>query len=136
MKRRRRVACAAALVVLAATLVHDAVAATAIRHARPLVVLVLAGVIAVALLTLAPRIRSWVVALGAGIAAGGGLATLVSGLAWAGGVPDPLVRGGIAFNLADVAIAVGDAVLVAGACAHAWRNRARLSQPVSIYERA
>lgn len=132
MKRRRRLACAAALVVLAATLAHDAVAATAIRHARPFLVLVLAGVVAVALLALAPRIRSWVVALGAGVAAGGALATLVSGFAWAGGVPDPLVRGGVAFNLADIAIAVGDALLVAGVCVHAWVNRTRLTHPVSL----
>jgi lipoprotein signal peptidase len=132
VRRRRRLACAAALVVLASTLVHDAVAATAIRHARPFFVLVLAGMLAVALLALAPRIRSWVVALGSGVAAGGALATLVSGFAWAGGVPDPLVRGGVAFNLADVAIAVGDALLVVGVCVHAWTNRARLTQPVSL----
>jgi lipoprotein signal peptidase len=132
VKRRRRLACVAALVVLVATLVHDAVASTAIRHARPSFVLVLAGGVAVALLALAPRIRSRVVALGAGVAAGGALATLVSGFAWAGGVPDPLVRGGIAFNLADVAIAVGDALLVAGVCVHAWTNRAQLTQPVSL----
>jgi lipoprotein signal peptidase len=132
VRRRRRLACAAALVVLAATLVDDAVATTAIRHARPFVVLVLAGVLAVALLVLAPRIHSWVVALGAGVAAGGALATLVSGFAWAGGVPDPSVRGGVAFNLADLAIAVGDALLVAGVCAHAWTNRARLTQPLAI----
>jgi lipoprotein signal peptidase len=132
VKRRRRLACAAALVVLVATLVHDAVASTGIRHARPSFVLVLAGVVAVALLALAPRIRSRVVALGAGVAAGGALATLVSGFAWAGGVPDPFVRGGIAFNLADVAIAVGDALLVAGVCVHAWTNRAQLTQPVSL----
>jgi lipoprotein signal peptidase len=132
VKRRRRLACVAALVVLVATLVHDAVASTAIRHARPSFVLLLAGGVAVALLALAPRIRSWAVALGAGVAAGGALATLVSGFAWAGGVPDPLVRGGIAFNLADVAIAVGDALLVAGVCVHAWTNRAQLTQPVSL----
>lgn len=132
MRRRRRVACAAALAVLAATLVDDALAPTAIRHARPSVVLVLAGVLAVALLVLAPRIRSRVVALGAGIAAGGALATLVSGFAWAGGVPDPLVQGGVAFNLADLAIAAGDALLVVGACVHAWTNRARLTQPLAI----
>ncbi len=132
MRRRRRVACAATLAVLAATLVDDALAPTAIRHARPSVVLVLAGVLAVALLVLAPRIRSRVVALGAGIAAGGALATLVSGFAWAGGVPDPLVQGGVAFNLADLAIAAGDALLVVGACVHAWTNRARLTQPLAI----
>ena len=67
--------------------------------------------------------------LGAGIAAGGALATFVSGLAW-GGVPDPLVRGGIAFNLADVAIAAGDALLLAAALLHAWTNRTRLREPV------
>ena len=131
MRRRRRVACAAALAVLAATLLDDGLMPTAIRHARPTFVLVLAGVLAAALLVLAPRIRSWVVATGAGIAAGGALATLVTGFAWAGGVPDPLVRGDIAFNLADLAIVAGDALLVVGACAHAWRNRARLTQPVA-----
>jgi lipoprotein signal peptidase len=135
MRRRRRLACAAALVVLTATLVDDVAAPTAIRHSRPSLVLVLAGVLAAALLVLAPRVRSRVVAIGAGIAAGGALATLVSGFAWAGGVPDPLVRGDIAFNLADLAIAAGDALLVAGACVHAWRNRAQLAQPVSIYEK-
>ncbi len=118
--------------MLAATLAYDIAAPTSIRHARPAFVLVLAGVLAAALLVLAPRIRSWVVAFGAGVAAGGALATLVSGVAWAGGVPDPLVRAGIAFNLADVAIAAGDVLLVAGVLAHAWTNRAHLSQPVPV----
>jgi lipoprotein signal peptidase len=45
-------------------------------------------------------------------------------------VPDPLVRGGIAFNLADVAIAAGDALLLAAALQHAWTNRTRLREPV------
>jgi lipoprotein signal peptidase len=39
------------------------------------------------------------------------------------------VRGSVAFNLADVAIAAGDALLLAGALVHAWANRARLRQP-------
>ena len=55
----------------------------------------------------------------------------MSGFAWAGGVPDPLVRGGVAFNLADLAIAGGDALLVVGCCVHAWTNRARLTQPLA-----
>jgi len=78
--------------VLVATLVDDATAPSSIKHPRPFFVLLLAGVIAAALLALAPRIRSGVVALGAGLAAGGALATLVSGLAWAGGVPEPAPR--------------------------------------------
>jgi len=130
MQARRRTAAAAALVVLAATLVHDAIVPSRLSHPRPLVVLVVAGVLAVALLTLAPRVRSLAVALGAGVAAGGALATLVSGLAFSDGVPNPLVRGGIAFNLADVAIAVGDALLVSGALVRAWTNRARLREPI------
>jgi lipoprotein signal peptidase len=45
-------------------------------------------------------------------------------------VPDPLVQGGIAFNLADVAIAFGDALLLVAALLYAWTNRARLQEPV------
>ncbi len=85
--------------------------------------------LAAALLAFAPRLRSRGIVLGAGIAAGGALATFVSGLAW-GAVPDPLVRGGVAFNLADVAIAGGDALLLAAVLLHAWTNRWRLREPV------
>jgi lipoprotein signal peptidase len=126
---RRSTAVTAALAVLAAVVSHDALAPTRLHHHRSLATLLAAGLLATALLTLAPRIRSAGVVLGAGIAAGGAIATLVSGLAW-DGVPDPLVRGGIAFNLADVAIAVGDALLVVAALLYAWANRARLREPV------
>jgi lipoprotein signal peptidase len=118
-----------ALAVLAAVVIHDALAPTRFHHHRSLATLLAAGLLAAALLALAPRIRSSGVVLGAGIAAGGALATLVSGLAW-GGVPDPLVRGGIAFNLADVAIAFGDALLLVAALLYAWTNRSRLREPV------
>jgi lipoprotein signal peptidase len=125
-----RPALAAAALVVAATLVHDAVATSRMSHPRPPLVLAGAGVLAAALLVLAPRVRSRVVTLGAGIAAGGALATLVTGTAWPDGVPNPLVHGDVAFNLADVAIAVGDALLVVGALVHGWTNRARLGEPV------
>lgn len=128
MRPRRRVAAGAiALAVLASVLVDDAVEPMRYTHHRSPLVLVGAGALAAALLALAPRIRSAVVAVGAGIAAGGALATLVSGVAW-GSVPDPLVRGGIAFNLADIAIAAGDALLLAAVLAHGWRNRTRLQE--------
>jgi lipoprotein signal peptidase len=115
--------------VLAAVLIHDASAPTQFHHHRSLVTLLGAGLLASALLAVAPRIRSFGVVLGAGIAAGGALATFVSGLAW-GGVPDPLVQGGIAFNLADLAIAFGDALLLVAVLLHAWTNRSRLREPV------
>jgi lipoprotein signal peptidase len=129
MSARRSTAVTVALVVLAAVIIHDALAPTPFHHHRSLATLVVAGMLATALLALAPRIRSSGVVLGAGIAAGGALATLVSGLAW-GGVPDPLVHNGIAFNLADVAIAFGDALLLVAALLYAWTNRARLREPV------
>jgi lipoprotein signal peptidase len=129
--RRRRIAVGAALTVLAADLAYAVLApATPFHHDRSAGLLALAGLLAAALLTLAPRVASLPVAVGAGIAAGGALGTLVSGIAWSEGVPNPIVRGGIAFNLADVAIGAGDALLLAAALAHAWTNRGRLREPV------
>ena len=127
---RRRQALFAAAAVLGADLAHDAAAGSRFHHPRPTSVLVLAMVLAAVLLWLAPRVASRAVALGAGIAAGGALATAASGFVWAAGVPDPLTGGGVAFNLADVAIGAGDLLLIAGALAHAWVNRARLREPV------
>jgi lipoprotein signal peptidase len=126
---RRSTAVTVALAVLAVVLIHDASAPTRFHHHRSLVTLLGAGLLASALLAVAPRIRSFGVVLGAGIAAGGALGTFVSGLAW-GGVPDPLVQGGIAFNLADLAIAFGDALLLVAVLLHAWTNRSRLREPV------
>ena len=129
MTRRRAVAAGAALVVLGAALTHEALTPTPFHHARAPGVFVLAAAIALALLTLAPRVPSLGVAFGAGIAAGGALGTLVSGIAW-NGVPDPVVHGGIAFNVSDLAIAFGDAILIAAVLLHAWVHRADLRRPV------
>jgi hypothetical protein len=129
--RRRRLAVCAALAVLVADLLYALLAPpTPFQHERSAVVLALAGVLAAALLTLAPRVPSLPLALGAGIASGGSLGTLVSGIAWSNGVPNPIVGGGIAFNLADIAIAAGDALLITAALAHAWAHRGRLRQPL------
>ena len=125
-----RLAGALAASVLAATLLDDLFVASKLSHPRPWVVLVGALVLAAALLALAPRAGSLSVTVGAGIAAGGALATVVGGIAWRDGVPNPLVANGIAFNLADVAIAVGDALLIAGALVHAFRHRDRLGAAV------
>jgi len=129
MAAQRRTAIAVALAVLAAVVVDDALAPTRFVHHRSPMTLAVAGLLAAALLAFAPRARSRGIVLGAGVAAGGALATFVSGLAW-GGVPDPLVGGGVAFNLADVAIAAGDTLLLGTALLHAWTNRTRLREPV------
>ncbi|MDE3024600.1 MAG: hypothetical protein KGI93_03415, partial [Acidobacteriota bacterium] len=88
------------------------------------------GLLAAALLVLVPRAHSPAMSLGGGIAAGGAAATLVAGALWRDGVPNPIVRGGIAFNLADLAIGAGDALLLGAALHHGWRNRGRLTQPI------
>ena len=129
MAARLWAAAGLALAVLAAVVLHDALAPMRVQHHRSPATLAFAALLALALLALAPRVRSAGVAAGAGIAAGGALATFVSGLAW-GSVPDPLVHAGVAFNLADVAIAGGDALLLAAALLHAWTNRARLGEPL------
>jgi hypothetical protein len=125
-----KVSLPAAAAVVAATLLDDVFASNALTHVRSPVLYAFAALLAALLLTLAPRVRSRVVSLGAGIAAGGALAMLTAGIAWRGGVPDPLVHGGIAFNLADLAIALGDALLIGGALMHAFRNRGRLRESV------
>jgi lipoprotein signal peptidase len=129
MRRRRGVAAVAAVVVVGIALTHEALTPTLFHHTRAPGVFVLAAAIALALLVLAPRVPSLGVALGAGIAAGGALGTLVSGIAW-NGVPDPFVRGGIAFNVSDLAIALGDAILIAAALLYAWVHRSELRRPV------
>jgi lipoprotein signal peptidase len=129
VRRRRGIAAIAALVVAGIALVHEVLRPTPFHHARSSGIFILAVAIAFVLLVLAPRIPSLGVALGAGIAAGGALGTVISGIAWSG-VPDPLVRGGIAFNLSDLAIAGGDALLLASVLVYALRHRDRLREPI------
>jgi hypothetical protein len=125
-----RLAFVAAAVVVAGTLVDDALQPSVLSHARPPAVYALAALLAGALLLLAPRAGSRPVALGAGIAAGGALATLLGGIVWAGGVPNPFAAHGVAFNVADLAIGGGDALLIGGALLHAWLHRQALRDPV------
>jgi lipoprotein signal peptidase len=128
LRRRRVIAAGVALVVVAVTLTHEVLSPTRFHHTRSPGVLVLAGTIALALLVLAPRVPSLGMAVGAGIAAGGALGTLISAIAW-NGVPDPFVHDGIAFNVSDLAIAIGDAILIAAALLHAWLKLGDLRRP-------
>ena len=101
-----------------------------LSHERSLVLYAFGLVVGAALLALTPRVGSRLVSVGSGLAGGGAFATVVCGLAWRDGVPNPLLHDGVAFNLADVAIACGVPLLVAGALLHAWTNRARLRETV------
>jgi lipoprotein signal peptidase len=130
VRTRRLVAAGAAAVVAAADLAHELIAGSAFHHERSFGAVAVMAFVAVALLAVVPRMRSLPVVLGAGIAAGGAVGNLVSALAWSAGVPDPLVVRDVAFNLADVFVLAGDALLLASAAVYALRNRNRLRQPV------
>jgi lipoprotein signal peptidase len=100
------------------------------HHARSSVTLIFATLIVFCLLAFVPRLPSRAALVGAAVAAGGALGNMISAVAWAKGVPDPLVVGGpargIAFNLADVFVFVGDAVMLSAVLVYALRNRAQL----------
>jgi lipoprotein signal peptidase len=87
-------------------------------------------VLCAAIFAFVPRVPSRVLAIAGGLAAAGAFGNLVSALAWRDGVPNPMVGGGIAFNLADVWTLAGACGLIAGALVHALRHPAALGQPV------
>jgi lipoprotein signal peptidase len=76
--------------------------------------------------------RSSSIAFAGGVVLGGAAGNLVSIALWPSlpGVPDPIVAGGVAFNLADVAVAVGFALLLPATIVFAMQNRERLFEPV------
>ena len=78
--------------------------------------------------------RSASIAAAGGIVAGGAAGNLASLALWPSvdGVPNPLVAGGIAFNIADVAVAVGLPLILVTALLFAADNRARLGEPVRL----
>jgi lipoprotein signal peptidase len=127
----------AAAVVATIDLVHKAVAVSdrggaVLAHERS--AHYVAGLAAVTLawagaITLA---RSPGIALTGGLVLGGAIGNLASFALWPSlpGVPDPIIRGGIAFNLADVSAVVGLTLLVPTMLAFAVRNRDRLFEPM------
>ena len=71
------------------------------------------------------------ISLTAGLVLGGAVGNLTSIALWPSvpGVPDPLVAGNIAFNLADVSVGLGVLLLVPTTLVYAVRNRERLFEP-------
>ncbi len=76
--------------------------------------------------------RSDSIAIAGGVVLGGAAGNLLSIALWPSlaGVPDPIVAGGVAFNLADVAVALGFVLLLPATAVFAVQNRARLLDPV------
>jgi lipoprotein signal peptidase len=77
-------------------------------------------------------VRSPAIALTGGLVLGGAIGNLASFALWPSlpGVPDPLVAGSIAFNLADFSAVLGLALLLPAILVFAVRNRERLFEPV------
>jgi lipoprotein signal peptidase len=76
--------------------------------------------------------RSASISLAGGLVLGGAVGNLVSIALWPSlpGVPDPIVAGEIAFNLADVSAVLGLVLLVPAILVFAVRNRERLFEPM------
>ena len=118
-----------ALVLAALDLLQKA-AQPVYGHPRSAGYVALAVGLLVALVVFVPRVPSRAFALAGGVAAAGALGNLVSALAWRGGVPNPIVVGQLAFNLADLFAVAGAAALVVGAAAFALRHPDLLREPV------
>jgi lipoprotein signal peptidase len=126
---RRRVLVGAALLLAAVDLGQKA-SAPVYGHPRGAGYAVLAAAFCILLVVFVPRVPSRALAVAGGIAAAGALGNLVSALAWRGGVPNPIVLGDVAFNIADLCAVGGSIALVVGAAVFALRNPALLRQPI------
>jgi lipoprotein signal peptidase len=129
MTDRRRVLVGAALLLAAVDLGQKA-SAPVYGHPRDAGYAVLAASLFLLLVLFVPRVPSGALAVAGGIAAAGALGNLISALAWRGGVPNPIVVGDVAFNIADLCAVTGSAALVLGAALFALRNPALLRQPI------
>ena len=130
VRTQRLVIVATAMSLAIADVVDKAASGPSLQHERSVQTALLMAVVVLVLVILVPRIPWTPVALGAGVAAGGTLGNLVSLIVWRQGVPDPIVVGAVAFNLADVFVLCGDALLLSAAIVYALRNRDRLRLPV------
>jgi lipoprotein signal peptidase len=99
-------------------------------HPRGVVYVVFAAALTLLLVRFVPRVPSRALAVAGGVAAAGAFGNLVSALAWRGGVPNPIVVGQIAFNVADLCAVAGAVTLVVGCALFALRNPALLRQPI------
>jgi lipoprotein signal peptidase len=99
-------------------------------HPRGPVYIVVAAVLAGLVTAFVPRVPSRALSLAGGVAVAGALGNLVSALAWRGGVPNPILVGDIAFNVADVCAVGGSIALVLGAALFALTHPALLRQPI------
>ena len=129
VRRRLWVLVAVAAALTAADLAQKA-ARPVYGHPRGLAFMLVAALLATALIVFVPRVPSLALSVCGGVAAAGALGNLLAALAWKDGVPNPIVAGAVAFNVADVYAAVGAFSLIVGATVFAVRHPALLRQPI------
>ena|SRR3989442_13454628 len=121
MGSRRVLLLVVATALAAPDLVQKALAAQ-YGHPRSPAYAVLAAVLLAGIVAFVPRVPSRALSAAGGIAAAGAAGNLVGALAWRGGVPNPIIAGDVAFNLADAYAVAGAAALVVGAALFALRH--------------
>jgi lipoprotein signal peptidase len=126
---RQRLLVAVALLLTAVDLAQKA-SAPVYGHPRGVVYMLVAAALTAFLVLFVPRVPSRALAVAGGIAAAGAFGNLVSALAWRGGIPNPIVVGEVAFNVADLCAVGGAIALVVGAVVFALRHPALLRQPI------
>ena len=126
---RRRLLIAVASLLTAVDLGQKATAPV-YGHPRGVLYLLVATAIPAVLVLFVPRVPSRALAVAGGVAAAGAFGNLVSALVWRGGIPNPIVVGDLAFNVADLCAVTGAIALVLGAVLFALRHPALLRQPI------
>jgi hypothetical protein len=128
-RRRLWVLVAVAVTLTAADLAQKA-AHPVYGHPRGIAFMLVAALLATALVVFVPRVPSLALSVCGGVAAAGALGNLIAAFAWRNGVPNPIVAGAVAFNVADVYAVVGAGSLIVCAALFALRHPALLRQPV------
>ena len=118
-----------ATVVAAVDLAHKAAAGPVFVHERSALYALGIGFVCLAWAAGVVLLRSASIALAAGPLVGGAAGNGLSLAIWPG-VPNPILVGSVAFNVADLAVALGLALLVVTTISFGVRNRARLTEPV------
>jgi lipoprotein signal peptidase len=120
---------AGAVVVAAADLAHKAAAGPVFVHERSGLYAVGIGVVCVAWAVGVVLLGSPSIAFAAGPLVGGAAGNGLSLAIWSG-VPNPILVGTVAFNVADLAVALGLVLLLITTVSFGVRNRARLFEPI------
>jgi lipoprotein signal peptidase len=129
VSERQRLLIAVALGLTALDLGQKA-SAPVYGHPRGVGYVLVAAALTGFLVVFVPRVPSRALAVAGGVAAAGAFGNLVSALAWRGGIPNPIVLGEVAFNVADLCAVTGAIALVLGAVLFALRHPALLRQPI------